>query len=293
MANELKIVGPGPNETCYCVATLDRSTLVADQINEAAVPMVVAEWSNYVIPLVETPAGSNYYFGDIPTFMLGYRWDIAAYMQSGSSPEVGDIFLGGQLVNESGLLAAQVAAGVLATYDQYITIVTTTSPRERVELLLAAATNAINRYCDLIYTAEDRVEYQSGSGFNFVTVDARPLSITDVTVDPDGDPVVYDGSEFSFTDFGTVYWKRGGTFPVGFRNVKVTYVTYGVVPYDLMMACILVAQTLETRTDSDALVAEKSVDKIKIKYADVADFADPVFGPVRNLLAPFRRTVLI
>ena len=295
MANEIKVIGPQPSSTVYAIATLDRSQLVADQVNEAAVPMVTADWGNYVIPLVETPEGSNYYYADLPAWMLGSRWDVSAYLQSGSEPHPSvDTFLGGQLISESGLLAAQIAAGVLATYDQYTTIVTTTSSRERVELLLAAATSAINRYCNLIYTAEDRTEFQSGTGFNFVTIGARPLSITSVTINPESaDPVVYDGSEFGFTDYGTIYWKLGGTFPVGFRNVKVIYRTYGVVPYDLMMACILVAQALEGRTDSEALVSEKTVDKVKIKWADLGDFSDPTFGPARNLLAPFRRAVLI
>ena len=108
MANELKIIGPSPNGTVYAVATLDRSALVADQVNETTAEMVVEDWPNYVIPFTESPAGSNYFYADLPAFMFGRRWNIAGYLQSGSSPVPSDIFLGGTDINEAGVLLGTV-----------------------------------------------------------------------------------------------------------------------------------------------------------------------------------------
>jgi hypothetical protein len=51
--------------------------------------LAIANWSDYVVSLTETPSSSYFYIGDMPAINNGWYW-VDVFEQPGATPDIGD-----------------------------------------------------------------------------------------------------------------------------------------------------------------------------------------------------------
>lgn len=298
MATELVLSGATAGSTIYAILRRDSDEKVWSTVASAYVTFANADYANYDVVLTETPSNSRYWYASLPIGAEGVEINVNYYQQVGGSPSItNDLLLGGERISIEGTVSTTSTTNLI-TQAEYEAVVDTDASDDKLQFLIASATQAIFNYCGFVYTQETITEYLNGSGFNFLQLKARPLSLTAVTKDPeDNSPLVHSVTDFSWSEKGLLYFKptaNANAFDIGFRNWKVEYTSYGVVPADLKQACILVVQAMELNTASDQLISEKVVDGVKIRY-DIGfiDIANPLFGQARELLAPYRTFLCI
>lgn len=127
--------------------------------------------------------------------------------------------------------------------------------------LIAAATAAVNKYCDRDFEWAERTEYHDGRGLDWLYVKNAPITdssgvetrdTTDLTVwddigrdYEDLDKVDSDDMVIADPEHGLIRFVNGESLSDGVQNVKVVY--YGGykaadIPQDVRQACILLVQ---------------------------------------------------
>jgi hypothetical protein len=135
MANELTYRHNATAKTVY-VAICDSTHRYWNTSEDAFEVLVVANWSDYVVPLLEAPSGGYLYVGDWPSGLSNKAWYLKElYEQQGASPAIGDTLVGSVvsywngsslvpigLPTIDGLDPEKVLAAVLATAAGKVTV---------------------------------------------------------------------------------------------------------------------------------------------------------------------------
>jgi hypothetical protein len=300
MATELVLTGATTGSTVYAIARRNSDEKAADQVSESVETYAVADHDDYDIAMPETPVGSAYFVGDLPSWMNGTKWNIIYYQQLGATPAATDTILSSETISPPYVEATDESTLDLITIAEYKNAVSTTATDDTLDFLIGAASRMIENYCDLTLIEEDKTEYVDGHGFNYIQVSGRPSSITTITLDPEDDDDIeeVDGIVFGFNSTGLIYYRpdssEGSYFEEGYRNVKVEYTTLGTIPDDLKQMCIFLVQNLEMLNDTQQNVISKDVGDVKIKYdKGYINLEDPMFYNIRIGLNKYRKPACI
>lgn len=304
MATELRVIGAATGSIIYAVISRDSDEQVWNVSGTAFEVRNTVNWADYVIALSETPAGSRIWYGDFPTQISATgNYHVDYYKQAAASPDWSkDDILGSETLYSDGSSITDepiVGRGLISVAD-YKAQVTTSRTDQQLQTLITMATAAIESYCNRTLMSEaSKSEYLDGNGLGYLQLKGVPETILSATEDPEAtSPTTLDVNDLSYTADGVLYWRPDAsqrTFTPGVRNYLVTYSTTAVLSADIKLATILVVQELERMTDSDALVSEKAVGDVKVKYGApvYADLSQPVFSEAVGLLAPYRHFACI
>lgn len=108
-----------------------------------------------------------------------------------------------------------------------------------IEILINAASNAIETYCRRTFKANTYTDIKDGTGNTKLILKNYPIkSITSLKI--------YDSLVTDFTfegDNGIVYRKSG--WPLDEKNIEINYTSgYDVIPDDIELACIYLIKSL-------------------------------------------------
>ena len=160
---------------------------------------------------------------------------------------------------------------------------------DQLDLLIAAASEAVERWCGCAFASAEATEHYDGGGHDRLVLRRRPVTavagLWDDTARDFDDASEIAGDDYVLEmDAGIVRLLRG-SFGDGVRNVKITYTAgYGTIPDDLAQACILIAASWfnQARGGGEGLRSQ-AVAGVARQFAE-ASMPDSV----RRLLAPFR-----
>ncbi len=167
---------------------------------------------------------------------------------------------------------------------------------ELLAALIAAATELIERYCGREFSYETVTdEMYSGDGTQELLLRRFPVaSLTTITiVDSAGNETDYASATYFRVDLdsGIVQWRPDQycTFPVGFENIKATYVGgYQRVPADLQSACVQIVEALVGIESSDARLTQEKLGDYARTFRVHGEDASPIFSPgVQSLLSAY------
>lgn len=214
-----------------------------------------------------------------------------------------EVTYGGEVYRWELTYQAVPAEGSLITYAEYVNYSGSAIAEARANVLIAAASAAVEAYCDRRFAvSETRTETLSGNGFNYLELDAVPVSITSVTLNPEATvPTTITVGDVAWDARGSLYFRPDASqstytvWPEGYRNVRVVYTTASTVPDDVKAAVAYVVQGMEYTLDPDGLVLTKTLGAGTVKWKDPIglDLDNPIFSHARNLLAPHRRVCCI
>lgn len=89
MANELAFRYGGTGNNLYAVIRSRAGDKVWDTTTETFVTQVVADWANYAIAMVESPAGGYLYYASFPAVTYGV-YGIEVYERAGETAAIDD-----------------------------------------------------------------------------------------------------------------------------------------------------------------------------------------------------------
>jgi len=294
MSLELRIIGPTAGTTVRAVISRDSDEKVWSVSTSAWVTRVNADYATYGVTMTETPASSTIFLGDMPSgIATGTRCHVD-YYDAGATLTFNDVLLGGEDIYPDGTSPAAASSDMLASLAEFKTIraISGNDDDDKYTMLLQMATSAIEDLCNTRFTANTLTEFYDGSGFNYLKLRSAPASITSLTMNPYGTPEVITVGDLAWTAGSYLYFKPSATlhsgFSEGYQNFKVIYESLASAPWALKMACILVAAAMETKSDTDISVTEKSIGDVKIKYDFAfADSTDPIYSDAMSLLRPY------
>jgi uncharacterized phiE125 gp8 family phage protein len=113
-----------------------------------------------------------------------------------------------------------------------------------IDLLIPAASEAIEKFCGRRFGQASYTEYRDGEAADRVVLRERPVTlVTAVWDDPDrdfDDDSRLDADEYVLEPESGIVRLRYGSFADGVRNVKVQYTAgYSAIPQDLAQACLM------------------------------------------------------
>ena len=158
-----------------------------------------------------------------------------------------------------------------------------------IDLLIPAASEAIERSCRQRFAETEREDYFDGGGLSRLVLQHRPVSSVasvwdDVNRDFAADTLL-DESDYVVDLARGIILLRSGAFADGIRNVKVSYVTnYDAVPSDVAQACIMLTAAWfhRGREWADGLDA-RNVAEASQRFAQ-----EPLPVSVQNLIQAYR-----
>lgn len=160
---------------------------------------------------------------------------------------------------------------------------------ELIDLLIAAASEAVERFCRRRFAETAYTEYHDGRGRNCIVLKRRPVSAVSGVWD-DLDRVFPEATKLEEDDYvsdmdrGLVVLPSG-TFADGVRNVKVVYTAgYSEIPDDVGQSCIMLAAAWfhRGREGADGLDA-RTAGEVSQQFS-----ADPMPEDVRRILLSYR-----
>ena len=182
------------------------------------------------------------------------------------------------------------ALTTLAVAKDYLDILSSdTSQDSRVERMINAASDMIERYTSRKIKQQSITEYHDGKHSNRLVLREWPaLKPSEIKVDSGW---VFDSTSVWSTDTydierdSVVILKYGTVFPKGSRNIKVTYQGgYATVPSAIEEACLIIVQWLDgLRTDRRVGVKSKS------KGGENVSFEAEMPAVAKGILEPFIR----
>ena len=162
-----------------------------------------------------------------------------------------------------------------------------------IDLLIPAASEAIERLCRRRFASADHTEYHDGGGKDRLVLEHRPASaVSGVWDDLDREfssDTKLDADDFVLDSDRGLLILRTGTFADGVRNVKVTYTAgYSETPDDVTHACIMLAAAWfhRGREAADGLDA-RSVAEMSQRFA-----SETMPEAVRQILLSYREHVI-
>ena len=162
-----------------------------------------------------------------------------------------------------------------------------------IDLLIPAASEAIEKFCRRRFASADYTEYHDGVGRDRLVLKHRPASTVSGIWD-DLDREFPNDTKLGADDFvldsdRSLVILRTGTFTDGVRNVKVTYTAgYSETPDDVAHACIMLAAAWfhRGREAADGLDG-RSVAEMSQRFA-----SETMPGAVRQILLSYREHVV-
>jgi len=138
-----------------------------------------------------------------------------------------------------------------------------TSKDTWVELLINAASDAIEKHCVRSFTQATYTHTLDGHQNNEVVLPQWPVtSVTDLRVDSDrvfGADTIKDAAEYTVID--GVLRLHTSRFPEGSQNVRITYTAgYATIPSDLQLACMFYVEW-SFRTQNDRRLGRTTTTK--------------------------------
>lgn len=127
--------------------------------------------------------------------------------------------------------------------------------------LIAAASDAIEKYCDRVFTSAAYIEKRNGNGLAEITVHNPPIvSLTQVIItDSAENTETIAATEFRYdADTGRVVFKPTNSstyilFPIGQLNIQIDYTGgYATIPASVQEACVEAVKTLHGQTNKKA-----------------------------------------
>ena len=158
-----------------------------------------------------------------------------------------------------------------------------------IDLLIPAASEAIERFCGRRFGQSSYTEYHDGGGKDALVLAQRPVaSVSGVWDDVNrnfSDDFLLDADEYVVDTARGLVVLRNGAFSDGVRNVKVTY-TAGdsSVPTDVAQACIMLVAALFHRGRE----AADGLDGRAIAEASQRFAQDPLPEQVQRILRACR-----
>lgn len=158
----------------------------------------------------------------------------------------------------------------------------------RLNTFIAAASQAIESYCERKFESTSYTEYHHGRRMNFIMPREFPIiSVTSIHIDNDrvySANTLIDASDYSVADRGrTIYYN--GKFPQGFNNIKLVYTAgYATVPADIDLACIWAVEWFE-RHRKDRNMGRTSVSKGDESVGILAEMPPMVL----QMINPYKR----
>ena len=131
-----------------------------------------------------------------------------------------------------------------------------TSKDSLVEFWINAASQYIENGTERKLKAQSLVEYVNGRKANFILTSEWPInSISEIKVDASGDfsdaSTIMTSSEYAIGENAQVIVLKRLMFPLGYRNIKVTYnAGYATIPSDLEDACLWLVKYYSMMQDS-------------------------------------------
>lgn len=262
-----------------------------------------ANWATYFIALTET---SGSYFGNFTVAittagLYPYSVRVRAGVSAANTDAVyasGTVAWDGQEEN-----GAPSTEGYVTT-RAFIKVQngwTDTTFDARIDQMLPAITEAINKFLRRRVNAAVRTETRNGQGTDWIRVYNPPINaITSITFDNNGyNPQTVVGSNFVFdTDqnVGLIRFKPTASpkygFEDGFQNIQVIYNGgFAAIPVDIQSAAALVCLKLMEMSDVDRLVDIKLEGSRKVKYNQTyidSDLEISVFAEALALLLPYQ-----
>jgi hypothetical protein len=190
----------------------------------------------------------------------------------------------------------------LDTFKVYANIGSTDeSSDEKIELLLQAATRAIQNYCgrSLLYGVV--AEVRNGTGRCRFRVRTLPVaSLTSVIFNyGDSDAETVLGSQFKFdAETGEIELKWDATtvtgqyFPRGFQNLQFNYVGgYATVPEDLQVACCATVARIFNQSKRDTGLTSERIGDYSYTVGESQasiDFNNDLFADLKEVLNRYK-----
>ena len=158
-----------------------------------------------------------------------------------------------------------------------------------IDLLIPAASEAIENSCGRRFGQESYTEYRDGNGHTRLVLAHRPVSsISGIWDDLNrnfSDDFLVDSDDYVLDSDQGIVLLLSGTFADGVRNVKVTYTAgESSVPTDVAQACImLVAAWFHRGREAADGLNGRTVAEVSQRFAQ-----ESLPEPVRKMISAYR-----
>lgn len=163
-----------------------------------------------------------------------------------------------------------------------------TAEDTRIELLINAASQLIEKECQRVLIQQSYTEYFDGARTNRILLPQWPAQKpSEVNIDASwvfGADTALASTDYEIQRNGELVLKDR-YFPRGDRNIKVTYIAgYSPIPPDLEMACLMLTEYYyQIRSDRRNGIKSKS------KNGENISFTESIPEPIRKLLENYIR----
>jgi hypothetical protein len=166
------------------------------------------------------------------------------------------------------------ALTTLVEAKKYLSIVSSdTSQDSFIERLINTSSQTIEQYCSRKIKQTSYTEYYDGRNSNKILLNnypaSKPSAVYSDSVWTFDSTSLLDSDDYDIVD-NIELVLRDGYFPIGRRNIKVTYQAgYATVPSDLEQACLMLVDYLYMHYNDRRIgVSSKSKNGENISYID-------------------------